>query len=178
MGRPHRERSGAILALAICAGVGLGIARISAAQDEDLPRLRTLDRQLDALIQQGLHESPTFRRLANDVQQSDLIVYVERHNRFRQGKSGSIQLIATLGGQRYVRVALNSALNERELVVLLAHELQHASELASSPHVFDENGMRELYCSIGDARQFGFDTLTARQVTAQVSAELATHPDR
>jgi len=38
--------------------------------------------------------------------------------------------------------------------------------------------MREFHCSIGEARQFGFDTKTARQVTDQVSVELATHHDR
>lgn len=178
MGRLHRRWPVAILALGVCAGLALGTAGLRAAQDEDLARLRTVDRPLASLIQQGLAQSPTFRRLVNEVQQSDLIVYVERHNRFRQGKSGSIQLVGTRGGQRYVRIGLSSALNEREIIVLLAHELQHASELASSPHVFDENGMRELYCSIGETRQFGFDTKTARHVTDQVSVELATRPDR
>ncbi len=178
MDRYHRQWVRASLALGVCVGLSLAAAGITAAQDEDLSRLRTLDHQLASLIRQGLHESPTFRRLVDAVQQSDLIVYVERHNRFRDGKSGSIQLVGTRGGQRYLRIALNSALNQRELIVLLAHELQHAGELASAPHVSDENGVRELYCSVGDARQFGYDTERARRVTNQVSAELAAHPDR
>lgn len=178
MDRHYRQWVGAIVALGVCAGLSLGAAGTPVAQDEDLSRLRTLDDQLASLVQQGLHESPTFRRLVDDVQQSDLIVYVERHNRFRDGKSGSIQLVGTRGGQRYVRIGLNSALNRRELIVLLAHELQHASELAAAPHVFDDNGMHQFYCSIGETRQFGFDTKTARYVTDQVSAELASHPDR
>lgn len=178
MGRHPRRSVGAILTLGVCAGLSLGAAGTPAAQDEDLPRLRTTDHKLAVLIERGLHESPTFSRLVEDVKLSDLIVYVERHSRFRDGKSGSIQLVGTRGGQRYVRIALNSALNQRELIVLLAHELQHAGELAAAPHVFDEQGMRQLYCSIGETRQFGFDTKTARRVTDQVSAELATRPDR
>jgi len=178
MGRHPHRRVGAILALGVCAGLSLGAAGNPAAQDDDLPRLRTLDKPLARLIQQGLHESPTFQRLVEDVQRSDLIVYVERHNRFRDGKSGSIQLVGTRGGQRYVRVALSSLLNPREIVVLLAHELQHATELASAPHVFDEKGVRQFYCSIGETRQFGFDTTRAQQVTRQVTTELANHPDR
>jgi len=178
MGRLHPHGHRAILALGVCAAVAWGTAGIAATQEDDLTRLRTLDHQLASLIQQGLDQSPTLRRLAEEVQKSDLIVYVERNNRFRPGKSGSIQLVGTHGGQRYVRIGLSAGLNEREVVVLLAHELQHASELAAAPHVFDEQGMRAFYCSIGETRQFGFDTATARHVTDQVSAELATRPDR
>jgi len=143
-----------------------------------MPRLRTLDRPLASLIQQGIEQSATFRRLVDGVQRSDLIVHVERHARFRDGQSGSFQLVSSRGGQRYVRIGLSTALNARELIVLLAHELQHANELADAPHVFDTRGMREFYCSIGEHNRFGYDTEVARQVTDQVSAELATRPDR
>jgi hypothetical protein len=38
--------------------------------------------------------------------------------------------------------------------------------------------MREFYCSIGEHNRFGYDTEAARQVTEQVSTELASRPDR
>lgn len=178
MDRLHRQRLGAILVLGLCAGVALSTTGTRAAPFGDLPRLRTLDPQVAVLIKQALDRSPTFRRLVEGVQRSDLIVHVERHARFRDGQSGSFQLVSSRGGQRYVRIGLSTALNARELIVLLAHELQHANELADAPHVFDTRGMREFYCSIGEHNRFGYDTEVARQVTDQVSAELATRPDR
>ena len=178
MDRLHRQRLGAVLALGVWAVVCLGAVGVRAAPDDDLPRLRTLDRPLASLIQQGIEQSATFRRLVDGVQRSDLIVHIERHGRFRDGQSGSFQLVSSRGGQRYVRIGLSTALNARELIVLLAHELQHANELADAPHVFDLHGMREFYCSIGEHSRFGDDTEVARQVTEQVSAELASRPDR
>lgn len=178
MSRPHGRRCAVIPALVIWAVVGPGGAGSQAACDEDLPRLRTLDHQLALLIQQGIEQSPTFKRLVDGVQRSDLIVHVERHNRFREGHSGSCRLVGACGGQRYVRIGLSSLLNQRELIVLLAHELQHANELAAAPYVCDEVGMREFYCSIGEAGRHGYETEAARQVTDQVSAELALRPDR
>ena len=179
MGRLHRPRAGGIPALAVCAVLCLTSPGIAGPQDEDLPRLRTLDPQLALLMQQGLDQSQTFEHLVDGVQRSDLIIHVERHARFRDGLSGSFQLVGSRGGQRYVRIALNSALNPRELLVLLAHELQHANELAEAPHVFDERGMREFFCKTGEIRQHGYDTVAAQAVTRQVAAELAApRPDR
>ena len=178
LGRFSAHRAANPIFTALVAALLVHAAVTGAARDEDLPRLRSVDPKLAALIGQGAEQSPTFRRLAEGVQQSDLIVHVERHNRFRHGASGSFQLVSTRGGQRYVRIGLSSWLNTRELIVMLAHELQHANELAAAPHVLDQGGMHEFYCSIGETGPHGSDTVTARRVTRQVGAELAAHPDR
>ena len=119
MDRLHRQWFSSILALALSAAAFLCVPRLDAAQDADFPRLRTLDTDLADLIQQGVEQSPTFRRLVEGVQQSDLIIHVERHNRFREAASGEFRLVGLRGGQRYVRITLRSHLNRRELTVLL-----------------------------------------------------------
>lgn len=144
----------------------------------DLVRVRTVNPALRAIVDRGVLLSPTLRRLVAAIQRSDLIVHVERHNRFSKGKVGSIQLVGVRGGQRYVRIELDSVLSRNELIVALAHELQHATELAEAAHVADPRILRELYCAIGESRAFGYDTAAAQFVSRQVAAEVSASPDR
>jgi len=140
--------------------------------------VRTLDPKVLDALEWGLSQSSTFRELVSILEASDLIVYIERHNRFRPGEGGSFRLAGRAHDYRYARIALSSLLCSRELVVLLAHELQHAVELAQAPDVDSSRKMVELFCRIGEPHAFGYDTQAARDVTRQVASELAINPDR
>lgn len=143
-----------------------------------LPRVRTDDPQLVELMRQGYAQSPTFKDLVDTIERSNLIVYIERHNRFHDHEAGCLRLAGEAGGHRYLRISLSTFLNERELVVFMAHEFMHAVEVAAADEVVDERGLRDLYCRIGTLRPQGFDTKAARDVTEIVSEELARAPDR
>lgn len=143
-----------------------------------LPRVRTDDPQLIELMRQGYAQSPTFKELVDTIERSNLIVYIERHNRFHDHEAGCLRLAGEAGGHRYLRISLSTFLNERELVVFMAHEFMHAVEVAAADEVVDERGLRDLYCRIGTLRPHGFDTKAARDVTEIVSEELARAPDR
>jgi len=157
-----------LLCLATPAGAGEG----------DIPRLRTLDPGLDEVLRQGIEQSPTFRRLVELIEKSDLVIYIERNNRFNRNTVGAFQMVSARGGQRYVRITLSSSLSARERLIVLAHEFQHAAELAEALYVQDQAGMKEFYCRIGDTRQSGLDTPAAREVTRLVTEELAVATER
>ncbi len=178
---PRAPRRPALLLLLCALALGLAPAAASAdppAAEDGFARIRTLDPHIAGLFQEGVEHSPTMRRLADAVEASDLIVYIERHNRFRNTEAGEFRLAGAAGGHRYVRIVISTTLNDRELVIVLAHELQHATELAAATDVVSQRDMKAFYRRIGDRQPFGFDTPAARAVTERVSEELALSADR
>jgi hypothetical protein len=138
-----------------------------------LPRIRTADLEIARAIRRGYDASPTMRRMIQSLQRQDVVVYLERHNRFHPGEAAHLRFAGSASGLRYVQVSLSTRLDDRDLIIFVAHELKHALEIAES-EVFDEHTMRELYCRIGEDTHLGFDTRAARLVTEQVSEELDT----
>jgi hypothetical protein len=55
---------------------------------------------------------------------------------------------------------------------LLAHELQHANEVASAPEIRDLASFGKLFASRGWKHGDGFETEQARTITRRVVAEL------
>ena len=131
-----------------------------------------------AVLRKGIARSSTMRRLVDAIEASDLVVYVERHNRFRRSEAGEFHLAGRAGAYRYARISLSTALTDRELAMILAHELQHATELAAARDVDTQDQMRNFYCRIGDRWPYVFDTAAARTVTERVGEELAQAADR
>jgi hypothetical protein len=106
---------------------------------------------VDALAD-GIERSATFRALVDRVNASDLIVYVERIADLDERLDGQLIFITTAGGRRYLRVQINARLwGERE-VAILAHELEHAVEIADAPGVVDETAMAGFYARSGARR--------------------------
>lgn len=174
--------SAALLGLVVTLAAGTGAnarpAVSSGPGDESAavvrtPRLRTTDLRLVKAIRRGYAGSPSFRALVAAIETSDLIVYIERRYGFGAREAGRLHLAGEAGGQRFVRIFLNAALTDHELVAYIAHELQHAREIADAPHVVDQDALREFYCRIGHVGLYGFDTDAAETVTEQVSRELA-----
>lgn len=164
----------AVLVIALWPGLSLaGPAGPAAIQ-----HVRPLEPHLTVVLDRGLERSPTLRRLVDAIEASDLVVYVERNNRFRRSAAGEFHLVGRAGDFRYARISLSSALTDRELAVILAHELQHATELAAAPAVETQRQMRDFYCQIGDRWPYVFDTAAARAVTERVGEELAQPDDK
>lgn len=143
-----------------------------------LPRIRTTDADIAEALREGQQLSATFRQLVDALRHSNVVVYLERHNRFREDEAGRLRLTGAAGGLRYVHVSLSTGLTERELIVYIAHELAHAVEIARAGHVVDSRGVSELYCRIGFIGPRGFDTDAAQRVTEIVGDELSQSPDR
>jgi hypothetical protein len=144
--------------------------------------VRTTDPKVLVLIDAGLSRSATFRRLVDILNESDVIVYVER-KRGRQALGGYLaHNIVTRGEYRYLRIAVETQGAQRRLVSLLGHELQHAVEVAQSPDVRDAKSLERMFDRL--ALEFGCggttcsETPGAKDIEHIVSEEFAAPPPR
>jgi hypothetical protein len=105
-------------------------------------------------------------------------VYVEFTNSPVTPSARTTPVTAT-SSVRFLRVAINAHVVPGDRLPLLAHELQHAVELANAPDVRDDDGMRVLYRRIGHASGVDqFETAAAMNAERQVRREMAGRSGR
>lgn len=124
-----------------------------------------------ALFDEAMLTSPTVRALVGELQQSDIIVYLEF-----TASAGIVRartkLVAAPADVRFLRISMNLRVPPIERVPLLAHELQHAAEIARDTCVRDDQGVRRLYQRIGWAGWGDkFETREAGDVERRAQAE-------
>jgi hypothetical protein len=109
------------------------------------------------------------------LNESDVIVYIEPKLTRQVLRGYLVHRVFTQGQYRYLRIAIETAGSERRLVSLLAHELQHAVEVARAPEVRDSESIERLFRRL--AVNFGcgwancFETEAAREVERLVEKE-------
>lgn len=123
------------------------------AQPRDAParfHVRSTDRRILELIEQGCNRSSTFRTLVATLGRTDTFVYIE------PGLCGFGHLVACLPhtvalgvGARYVTVLLDQQQTARRKLAAIAHELQHALEVAYAPEVRTTDDLGRLFRRIG-----------------------------
>jgi hypothetical protein len=140
-----------------------------------LPRVRAAENAMK-LLGEAAAASPTVRALMERIAATDVIVYVEI-TASPQVPTARTKLVIATAGARFLRIGLNRMLSPPDITPLIAHELQHALEIAEHADVRDEAGVRRLYALIG--QQHGTDTFetdAARQIEHVVRAEIRRHP--
>jgi len=90
---------------------------------------------------------------------------------------GRLTFLSAVPGARYVIVYLRRQLAPVQLVVSVAHELQHAVEIAETPAIVDGRSLAREYTRIGFSNRLipwatTFDTRAAIDVGEQVLREL------
>jgi hypothetical protein len=150
----------------------LTVMAVPSAADP-VTRLRATSAKETKIIQQLLARSATGRALLRELDATDVIVYVQLTTDQSAGAAAT-RFVITTGDQRYLRVLLGARTLPSERPVLLAHELQHALEIARATDVRDNEGMQRLYMRIGENRRarFEFETTAAREISARVRQEL------
>jgi hypothetical protein len=151
---------------------------------ETAPRIRILDASLKSLFDHGLTQSPTLRTLVEQVEVASILVFVEGDIRMPERLGAWLHFVTAVNGVRYVRVDVNCTLAPRRQIALIAHELQHALEIADRPDILDAEAMESLYEDIGfqsfeNGRHRSFETEAAIDVQEAVERELggrALHP--
>lgn len=136
--------------------------------------VRPLDRLADTAYVLGQRRSEQFRQLVAELDASDVIVHVVTTQEMPPGIVGTMRFVALIEGVRYVRVHLSSTLAPKLRAAMLAHELQHACELARSSAASTES-VRALYAAIGKAAwglEHEFETAEAEEMGWTVWAEL------
>ena len=108
--------------------------------------VRSSDDRFLNVLRYGAVRSPTLRDLIGALNRSDVIVYIESRGRMRAGLSAYlVHQIVTAGNHRYLKVVVNRELARDRLTGVLAHELQHAREVADAADVRSGAAMRALF---------------------------------
>lgn len=148
----------------------------TSAQGE-LRVLRILSAELAHTLTDLYAVSPGARRLVDRLERSDLLIHVlgmgfDRERRF----IGTTRFVVNAGGRRYLRITVDQRLPADRRAAALAHELQHAVEVADAAVVVDHASFAALYREIGhvsggDPLANCFETLAAIRVGARVLEE-------
>jgi hypothetical protein len=141
------------------------------AQDSSQRHVRAAESRILALIDAGISRSATFRSLVASLDESDVIVYIEpKTTRQNLGAYLAHQIISR-GGHRYLQIAVPILGSETRLVTLLAHELQHAVEVAQAPEAIDSTSLEQLFDRL--AVRFGCDGSTCSETQGAKDVEHA-----
>jgi hypothetical protein len=166
----------------IALGVSLAMAGVSGeAVGAERPswdlHIRSKEPTLLWLVDRGQSRSETFRALVNRLTASDLVIYLDYDFYAPRGLGGQVSFISHVGGRRYLRVRIDCRPALFDQIALIAHELQHAVEIADATDVVDERSMAKLYRRIGIASdveglEHGIDSAAAVETGHRVTAEL------
>ncbi len=137
------------------------------------PAVRPEDALIRALIAGGIERSGTFRDLSTRLESGDVTVYV-RFSSCAGGVPACLVWAGGAAGPRRVLIKLDKfGPSPDQLTALLAHELQHANEVASATDITDAASFRKAFASRGWQHRIGFETEEATRITRKVAAELA-----
>jgi len=132
---------------------------------------RPLDPIAAEAFAQALERSAIVRSLVATLEASNVIVHIESSRTLPSDVRGMTRFVVARGGYRYVRITFNIQLWGRDRVATLAHELQHACEVANSSAA-DVASIRELFEHSGHRTGPYFDTNAAAATGRNVLAEL------
>lgn len=93
--------------------------------------------------------SAAFREVINALESSDSYVYLEEGRCRRGAVRSCLHLLCATNGVRYLRIDIDSRQPLMSVGGQIAHELQHATEIARRPDVVDADTLRNLYREIG-----------------------------
>jgi hypothetical protein len=144
--------------------------------------VRPQGREAEQLLADARRLSPTVRRLLAELQASDVLVFLEvlpgprcsDPPRWQLLVPSVLALVAAGAGARHLKIEVYGY-HGTDRISWLAHELQHAVEIASAPEVTDDAALNRLYHRIGyRSGAHSWETTAAIDIGNQVLAELAS----
>ena len=155
----------------------VAVVTASSLTPPSFDHLRGVSPRETALLRDLVARSATARTLAARIESEAVIVYVEIAPSMPRGR-GATRLAATTPLARFIRITLAPVAHADDQAALLAHELQHAVEIAGAPDVTSSADVRRLYQSIGKNRTatVALETAAAEEVSARVRLELSRNP--
>jgi hypothetical protein len=136
-------------------------------------RIRPMQDVGARLLADGMAHSPTFRWLVDRLDRSNVIVYIDVRPDMPAHLGGSLRFLARSATDHFVKIQLNRVFHRKTLVALLAHELQHAVEVAESGQVNSADDLRQLYRRVGVLTGTDqYDTVAAQRAGYVVRDEL------
>jgi hypothetical protein len=154
-------------------GLWISLAAPPPDPDAPYPRVRAVAPLVRSLITGAAARSITVRNLIARLDDTDVIVHVELTSS-AQIPVARTKLVAAAAGVRFLRIGINAGVPFADITPLLAHELQHAVEIAEEPGASSESGIRRLYQRIGRARGGDrYETDAAQRVEWAVRREMS-----
>ncbi len=142
--------------------------------NERLPEVRITDPALQRLLQDGYRRSTTLRTLIRDFSRTEWLVFVLR----APCPDGAmvaclLHVVGQFEGRPYLLVRVNPDYRQHRdhVIATLAHELQHALEVATAPGITDSATMEALFRRIGRVRVGSWSSLTYETEAAQRAGE-------
>lgn len=126
--------------------VSLGI--VPAGAQEAPSAVRAMDAGAVEACAHGRASSASFRALVESFDPEHVVVHVETGTVRTFGTAGATRLVGAAGPWRYVRITVDPDLPLDARTAVIAHELQHAREIADATAVTQAQ-VRELFERIG-----------------------------
>jgi hypothetical protein len=163
-----------LLAIVITVGAAVVTAApASSPRQPEYPHVRATDPRVAQLIADAVRRSPTFARLHQQLQQTDVILFVETSRSLKPSLHGQLMLVSATPLARYLRAEVRADLPRADLITAIAHEMQHALEIGLSEEVCDASAVGALYRRIGRSPAAGsYDTDVAYAIASRVRAEV------
>lgn len=170
---------------AICFTVALAVAPAipAVAQTIDIDpqsrhigsHVRGATPHVNKLLAKGVKGSSTFAKLVEDLNATNVIVYLQVTRDLPAGLDGRLAFMTSVGPLRYLHAQVRDGLPMDLLISTFAHELQHALEVAAHEDVRDAAGLASLYERIGirGHDHTRYDTAAARVMGRRVRQELS-----
>lgn len=136
-------------------------------------RLRPEGAAVRALIDRGMEGSGTFRDLKAGLDNADVIVYVRFSSCLARVPACLIWVSADTDVRRLLIKIDRFGRSPDELTAVLAHELQHAIEVASDSDITDFASFQKSFASRGWKHATGLETEKAGEISKRVAAELS-----
>ena len=143
------------------------------------PHVRPENPELAALVHDAAERSPVIRGMLDQLEQSDVVVYLRFRTFASTGLDGHLVFLTAAAGKRYLLIELACVRVDSVRIATLGHELHHALEVAEAPSVVDTKTMAKLYTRIG-MRTGGtehaqtFETKGAQDTAARVRRDLSS----
>ena len=100
-----------------------------------MPRVRTSDPSIAAIVPDATSMSPTFRHLVNTIDGTDGIVYVDSGKCGHKARACLAMSVTIAGPNRILRILVDPHNPDWDVMGSIGHELRHAIELLSDPSV-------------------------------------------
>jgi hypothetical protein len=154
----------------------LGLATPVTASPLD-SHLRCLSGGCEDLVAYAVERSPMIGSLVNELERSDVVVYLHLPGALTVNEPASrLLFVSAAGGRRYLVVQIDPwRTSYPDRVALLGHELYHALEVARARQVMDIDAFKRLYRQIGHEYGAGgarFETDEAKSAEREVRRDL------
>jgi hypothetical protein len=171
-----KHRPFPLLLLAAAFVIAVPIAIHASDPELPFPHIRAADPQMRALVDDALDSSAIVRTLVARITSSNVVVFVACEHNPAVKASGRLNFMTSAGGLRYLVIRLKPT-RRSVAIAMLAHELQHAAEIAETPSIVDDESLAREYERIGyrsHAAHGGvaFDTKAAVDIGRRVAEEL------